>query len=238
MIIEQYLCKKNSASWVLGRDNLLKGMFGRDWWGLGPGVWGTHLSSLPLPHRYWSICWAVHNYHSSQHSMWREIFTRLPESTRLEIARHSWVLECTMVGNTMWNNCPLPYHNWTGCAWHSEPWLDGRSGKHFCCPAPAQTFPLSDRERRGRIFWDHVSWTWALCSSVSGWQRWELKWKVCIYGSNGLCPETFIFSPFPALLRELAFPLAGLMAELMSVFQLQLEAVRVIQYQDPCFQAK
>lgn len=105
VITERYLCRGKPTSGVLGHAALLRGKYGWDWSGLGPG-WGNQLSSLPLlrgclNYLLSSAC----NYHSSQHSVWREMVTRLLESTRLDIARHSWVLGCMMVGNVMGHNC-------------------------------------------------------------------------------------------------------------------------------------
>lgn len=74
--------------------------------GLGPGV--GHPALLPAPAWWMSKLFTekcvITTVHSN--SVWREMVTRLPESTRLDISRHSWVLGYMMVGNIMGNNCP------------------------------------------------------------------------------------------------------------------------------------
>lgn len=85
----------------------------------------------------------------------------------------------------------------------------------ICCPSPAQSFPLLDRERRENFLglYFMVVGIKSFCLSFpSGQQGWQLKHKVHRCGS-GLCPGTF-----PHLTPGLAFSLEGLVTRLMSGF--------------------
>lgn len=152
----------------------------------------------------------------------------------LNVARHSWMLGCRMVGNIMWNIMWLLCHTWTGCACHSAPWLYRRSGKHLCCSPPAQTFHLSGRERKNFLRSHFMNL--ALRSSASVLHQvgrddsWDRRCTDTVAMDSA--PESWVFLPFPTLLHEIDFPLAGLMTKFLSVFgsgwkQSRLSSVRI-----------